>query len=545
VTLGSGTIDDMPERGPHLRVVAINDVYSLENFPRLATLIEAMRREDPADVFITTLAGDFVAPSMLSSLDAGAGMVDCLNALPITHVCLGNHEDDIPLEKLHERIAQYRGVWLSTNVLELDERLQCATVIEVASPRGRSVKVGLIGVVMDDPSAYHGKPFGDARVLPPNATARAAARHLVDEEGCACVLPLTHQSIDDDRALAASAEASCFPVILGGHEHQVFLERGGPSAPLRAPIVKAGSDAVHAYVIDLRWPIDAPARGGDLPSVELRLVDAASYAEDPEMRARVDRHMRPVHALEGATLLPLADGEELSSIGTRMQQTSLGTLIASRLRDALGADACVFNGGGIRASRSYRHRFTFGDLKGEVPFDNTVVVASMPGAVLADAIRASRSKAPLESGGFLQVDDGTTVDATHQLRTVAGAPFDPERRYRVAMIWNLFTGMDHIEPLVAFAKAEPASIPAIDTGREVKSLLVESFARTLWQELGGFDAIDENHDGKLEPDEIAHAIERATREPASPITVDLLLRAIDRDRDSAVSREEWARAARR
>ena len=73
--------------GPTLRLVCVNDVYSLEHLPRLKSLVREMATVTPADRLITTLAGDFVAPSLLSSLDHGAGMIDCLNAVPITHAC--------------------------------------------------------------------------------------------------------------------------------------------------------------------------------------------------------------------------------------------------------------------------------------------------------------------------------------------------------------------------------------------------------------------------------------------------------------------------
>lgn len=103
-------------RGPTLRLVCVNDVYSLENLPRLRTLVRRCATEEPADVLLTTLAGDFLAPSLLSSLDHGAGMVACLNAIPITHVCFGNHELDIPMDQLADRVRQFRGTWLNTNV---------------------------------------------------------------------------------------------------------------------------------------------------------------------------------------------------------------------------------------------------------------------------------------------------------------------------------------------------------------------------------------------------------------------------------------------
>ncbi len=523
-------------RGPRLRLVCVNDVYSLENLPRLRTLVHAYATNDPADLMLVTLAGDFVGPSMLSSLDSGRGMIDCMNAVPITHVIFGNHEDDLPAKELRDRIGELHAVWISTNVLGFDPRLPTSSIVEVKAAGGRAVKIGLVGVVMDDPTAYRGPPFAGATVLPANPTAVAAGRHLVDCEGCAIAIPMTHQSIAADRELAAALASPLFPVIVGGHEHAPFVERDGASW-----IVKAGMDAQHAVIVDLSWPAAAPKPGElDPPEATASLVDVAGYAEDPALRARVDQHLVRVHELEHATLIRLAPGETLSSVGTRSRQTSLGALVCSTLRDALGAEACVFNGGGIRAQRDYTERFTYGDLKAEVPFDNEVVVVPIPAAVVRDAIASSRKSAPLDSGGFLQVDDRIRVDAHDLVIEIARRPFDPAADYRVALVRNLFEGMDHVEPFVRFAKEHPERIPAPASGRDAKIVLVEAFARALWRKLGDFDAIDRNHDGKIDADEIAAAVARVTQEPASSITVDLLLKALDRDRDRSVSRDEAA-----
>lgn len=101
MTTRAGTHDSA--RGPSLRVVCVNDVYMLENLPRLKSLVEHHATTQPADRYIVTLAGDFVAPSILASLDKGVGMVDCLNAIPVTHVAFGNHEDDVGTGELRKR----------------------------------------------------------------------------------------------------------------------------------------------------------------------------------------------------------------------------------------------------------------------------------------------------------------------------------------------------------------------------------------------------------------------------------------------------------
>ena len=522
----------MADPVPSLRILAINDVYTLEHLPRLRTLVDHHRATAPADVTLVTLTGDFVAPSILSSLDFGKGMVECMRMVGVTHAIFGNHEDDIPLEALQSRIRELGATFLSTNVA-FEPALPKSQVLTV----GR-VRVGLVGVVMIDPGAYRRPPFGGFALTDPNDAARAESARLVREEGCACVIPLTHQSLDDDRKLASEPHVAMFPVIVGGHEHIVVLEQVAGTW-----IEKAAADAVHCAVIDLVWPAAAPATGPDAPVVTITFDDTDRYEENAELRAVVDRDMAAVRDLEDATLMRIAKGVVLSSVGTRARQTSLGTLFCSAVRDTLGADACVINGGGIRGGREYHRRFTYGDLKAEVPFDNEVECVKLPGRVLADAVVVSRAAAPRETGSFLQVDDGITVDEKNHVLTVGGARFDPDRTYSVALVRNLLTGLDHIEPLVAWASEHPDDVPGAGCGRETKQILVEAFAVALWQAMGGFEAVDTDHDGSVTEADVFQALSR-TMGPLAPshLTAQLVVSALDADHDQAISRAEGQRA---
>ncbi|HEY5240013.1 MAG TPA: metallophosphoesterase, partial [Polyangiaceae bacterium] len=240
--------------GPALRIVQVNDVYTLENLPRLATLLRHHAETNPADAFLSVMAGDFLAPSILSSLDAGRGMVECLNALGMSHVVLGNHEDDVPIAQLRERIRELDAKCLGTNVHGFDPPLAAhdiVGVVHLATPGARRVLLGLVGVLMDDSTVYRHAPFGGALLEPPNPAALREGVRLLAEERCACIVPVTHQPMEDDRALCragAGADAR-FAVVVGGHEHVPFVEKVGGTW-----IVKAGADAVKAAVIDLTWP---------------------------------------------------------------------------------------------------------------------------------------------------------------------------------------------------------------------------------------------------------------------------------------------------
>jgi hypothetical protein len=95
-----------------IRILAINDVYELTNLPRLLSLRKSLNPQP--DAFV--VSGDFLSPSVLSSVDQGRGMVDMLNAIGVTHVCFGNHEADLSLDVLSERIKESNFTWVNTNM---------------------------------------------------------------------------------------------------------------------------------------------------------------------------------------------------------------------------------------------------------------------------------------------------------------------------------------------------------------------------------------------------------------------------------------------
>lgn len=96
---------------------------------------------------------------------------------------------------------------------------------------------------------------------------------------------------------------------------------------------------------------------------------------------------------------------------------------------------------------------------------------------------------------------------------------------------------------MAYARAHPERIPPRDTGRELKMLVVDAFARALWAELGPFDTLDLDGDDRVTADDLRGAIAAATRAPAQPLLVEGLLRAFDADGDGAISRAEAAAGA--
>ena len=90
-----------------LRIIALSDVSEIECMSHLDGLIRAHLRTNT----VTIMAGNFLAPSLLSSLDMGSSLVDMMNRVGphgIQLACLGNREANIPTADLSKRIQEFQ-----------------------------------------------------------------------------------------------------------------------------------------------------------------------------------------------------------------------------------------------------------------------------------------------------------------------------------------------------------------------------------------------------------------------------------------------------
>jgi len=89
IILGDSIMRRAARRSAELvRIVSINDIYDISNFPAFAALLRHARAG--AHTTLVCVNGDFLSPNALSALDKGRSVVDCFNHLGVTHVCLGN-----------------------------------------------------------------------------------------------------------------------------------------------------------------------------------------------------------------------------------------------------------------------------------------------------------------------------------------------------------------------------------------------------------------------------------------------------------------------
>lgn len=335
-------------RGHFLRVVSINDVYKLANYPHVRGCIDALKGAAPrlGCTVVSCINGDFLSPCIHSALDGGRTMMEALNAAGIEYACLGNHEFDLGTACLAAKLPIFAGTVINSNVHE---------PLLAHLPRWRALSVGartvaLGGFVTGDPAIYSAANRPAVGPIP-------EAVEQVWEQATASLgrapdllLPMTHQPLSDDRALAewllAHAELSGrAPVLLGGHEHEKHIVAvppagsagasgadglAGPMArgpdgvphPPHVTIVKMGADASELGIVDVWWPEDgaeeeAAAAGGGRGVAVARAGGGAGVPVAPRGAARARVHDVPAAAWEAeaaAALFAARKQERLAAL---------------------------------------------------------------------------------------------------------------------------------------------------------------------------------------------------------------------------------------
>lgn len=341
------------DKTPDWVLIHANDLYEMTpsssgkgGIDRLAGFVKATKAAHPQTFFV--LSGDFLSPSVTSSSrrligstleeEAGRHMIELLNAAQLDYVTFGNHEFDVSLTQLHQRMQASQFQWISTNLkAQWPHPVPSSIILTTQKPDGSAWKLGLIGLTLNKglPASVTFHDFLEAT--------RREVQTLENQEVSA-IVALTHLTIEQDRALAEQVPG--LTLILGGHEHQHHYE-----VVSGVPIAKADQNAETVYVHKLF--IDS--QGNVLATSKLKTIDHTTPSV-PEVKYLIDQWSRSdetYYASRGfqlnrvlGTLTEALDGREDS---LAKGPTLLSQLVAATLFHKVeGAHFAFFNSSLIR-----------------------------------------------------------------------------------------------------------------------------------------------------------------------------------------------------
>jgi 5'-nucleotidase/UDP-sugar diphosphatase len=429
------------ERVVNLTLVVFSDIYEMSErdgrggFARIAGGLKAERAKGKN--VIVAHAGDTLSPSLTSSVDKGAHIVELLNRLGIDVFTPGNHEFDFGEAVFRQRMGEAKFALLAANLRDASGRalpgFADSKIIDV-----EGVKVGIFGLT-DDEAARRSSP-GTLKLMPAIETARREAQALRDA-GADLVVVVTHSEWQDDLRLA---KLGPIDIVLSGHDHNLLVAYDG-----RAVVGETQADGVNLVAIDVEMRIADDGVKRWTP--RFRVIDTADVAPDPTISASVAQYQAAVDkALDvdiGVTRTPL-DSRKAS---VRGQETAIGDFFADAMRAAAGADVAIINGGGIRGNRNYAAgtKLTRKDIARELPFNNQLVTLELTGAELRAALENAVWLIDRDAGRFAQISGARIVvrrDAVPGSRLVSikigGKPLVDAKLYKVATIDFLARGKD-------------------------------------------------------------------------------------------------------
>ena len=456
-----------------LTIVHVNDLDRLDGsgdrggVARLAAVIKEVRAS--ADHVLVTNGGDAISPSLLSSFDKGAHMIDLFNQVGFDAMVLGNHEFDFTTEVTTARIAEAEFPILSSNAVEPDGTLIDGVAENLLLDVDR-YKVGMFGLTTTATSVVSSPEPVTFR--PVTEVAAKQARKL-REAGADLVVALAHTGHAEDAELMRQEAVD---LLLSGDDHQVKIEIGKETT-----FVESGAQAEFVTIVEIAMDTTEGRDGPHFvwePSV--RVVNTASVAPDPDLQAAVEAYLgrfeRELNVEIGSTVVELDSRRGV----VRGRETGIANLIADVMRATTGAEVALSNGGGIRGDKVYPPGATLlrRDIQSELPFGDKTILLEVTGADLLAAlengvgeVEEGAGRFPHVSGMAYRFDASKPPGSRIAEVTVDGTPLDRSRTYRLATNDYLGRGGDGYDVFVDAPRLIDAT-----AGKVTAALVIDAIA---------------------------------------------------------------------
>ena len=435
-------------------ILTFNDVYRFAahngfgGLPGISTMLKIERLHTKHS--LTCVNGDFLSPSLMSTITHGAHMVEIFNHIGVDLVVLGNHEFDFGTHNVLDMLGRSRFQWLGANCVDAlgvpltgKEQMRIETIDDI--------KIGFFGVITPD-TAWLSKADDGVYFKPTLQTAKEMINRL-KEEGCEVFIAITHLSINEDRLLAQECpELHC---ILGGHEHFPMTWYEGSTF-----IHKSGYDAQFLCRVDLEMTRDTKGSLQVIPT--WKMLANRGQVPDLGILRMVDRYMEDLNVQLNMPVATLQ--EELDSRDVRSRESNFGDLVADAFRSLMNVDCALVNAGAIRGGRSHAPGpLLKATLVSEMPFSNCVGILQLTGEQLQCALEHGLKHYGEGRGSFLQVSgirvlfDAQQPPGSRLLQVWVGEqPLELHKTYRVACMDYLIAGGDGYKFLCEAPQLRPA-----------------------------------------------------------------------------------------
>ncbi len=457
---------------------------------RQATVVKQVREENPNTLLIDT--GDRFSGTLFHTLYQGLDQQQLMNAIGYNVMTLGNHEFDGGDEVVANFISGLNFPVVVSNMATAGSLLE-DLVLPYAILDINGEQIGIIGLIVAEtpelasPSEILEFSFDYVDVA--NATAEE-----LKEQGVNKIIVLAHVSYDEMMNFMTLFEG--IDVVIGGDTH-VLNSNSLSSAYAPYPITVEGADGNPIYYAQAGYYNTHMGRMDVTFDAEGIVTSAGGDAiwltryitPDPEVEEVVQELFAGIDDLIETPLGVFSDIDlEGRREVCRVEECSMGNLVADSVRFATNAQIGLANGGGVRASIS-AGELRVGNVMEVLPFANVVVSFSVNGATLKEILENGVARITLNENGeimrfdsagrFLQVSGlryryDPTMEVGNRITSVeidnddgTFSPLDLNTLYTVATNSFIYEGGD------GFSMLPSKTIGAVTDGRYDYEALTE------------------------------------------------------------------------
>lgn len=451
---------------------------------KLAGWLLAEKAKNPEGTIIVS-AGDMFQGSPDSNLLYGKTVVDVMNSVGFDAMALGNHEFDWGFDVLKARAKQAKFPLVAANIIDK----QTGKSVDFAKPyvliKKQNITIALVGMATPE-TAFKASPklVGGLTFAEPSDVYKKLLPEL-KQQGADLIVALSHLGAATDKLSGAlTGEAAEFidktvgiDALITGHTHEGLAVKAG-----EIPVVQARYNGRAVGKISFVYA--AASKQILASSASLIELNPAKMTADPAVVAMLASAKKEIDPVKNIVLGKTA--QALSH--DRKQFSLLGQWSSDVLKQAVGADIAVQNGGGLRVSIP-TGTVTMGQLYEVMPFDNTLVTADMTGAQIVKLLEYgihNQKVGMLQFAGLKVKYDASMPQGKRVVEaTMAdGKPLVPENTYKVVTNDFMASGGDGY---IMFKDAKNLT----DTYLPVRDVLIGAIKKQQLVDFAGDDRLTE------------------------------------------------------
>lgn len=366
------------------------------DYAELASFLRQKRAQPETTFFL--FGGGSIGPSPMSAFDRGSHIIDVLNSLEPDAMGTTKREFSYFEDELSQRSYEAAFPIVASNVFDpiTGGNLDGLTDTAIISKGG--IKLGIVSLITQEVVREY--LLERVQVLAPQQALVNSAKRLRDQGADIVVLLYANPLGFIDQALTSSI----IDVAIFSDPHFDLASHGDLPAHQNSLALVSPGDVLD---INLSWEDNGQAE----INVESRELPLKQYSPDSIVNEQINGYTARLNRLLNEEIGEFTTKLDTTRPTVRTKESAFGNLLADSLREFMGTDIALINGGVIRGEKRYSKgdKISRRDIALELPFRSRVVVLEVTGAQLITALENGLSQIREQKGRFPQIA-GLTVE---------------------------------------------------------------------------------------------------------------------------------------